>query len=123
MGAADMISVWVRSTIVQLATPDDMRGRVSAVHMLFVGTSNEFGDFRARTVDFEQDVNAVALMIDFISKLPAAHHFRLGNAAALIGDDLLRRFREAHHLGIFSVRINNKNYFVRSFFCHSNPPS
>jgi MFS family permease len=50
MGAADMISVWVRSTIVQLATPDDMRGRVSAVHMLFVGTSNEFGDFRAGAV-------------------------------------------------------------------------
>jgi MFS family permease len=50
MGAADMISVWVRSTIVQLATPDDMRGRVSAVHMLFVGASNEFGDFRAGAV-------------------------------------------------------------------------
>jgi MFS family permease len=50
MGAADMISVWVRSTIVQLGTPDDMRGRVSAVHMLFVGTSNEFGDFRAGVV-------------------------------------------------------------------------
>jgi len=50
MGAADMISVWVRSTVVQLATPDDMRGRVSAVHMLFVGTSNEFGDFRAGAV-------------------------------------------------------------------------
>jgi hypothetical protein len=50
MGAADMISVWVRSTIVQLATPDEMRGRVSAVHMLFVGTSNEFGDFRAGAV-------------------------------------------------------------------------
>ena len=50
MGAADMLSVWVRSTIVQLATPDDMRGRVSAVHMLFVGTSNEFGDFRAGLV-------------------------------------------------------------------------
>jgi MFS family permease len=50
MGAADMISVWVRSTIVQLGTPDDMRGRVSAVHMLFVGTSNELGDFRAGVV-------------------------------------------------------------------------
>jgi hypothetical protein len=50
MGAADMISVWVRSTIVQLGTPDDMRGRVSAVHMLFVGTSNELGDFRAGAV-------------------------------------------------------------------------
>jgi MFS family permease len=50
MGAADMLSVWVRSTIVQLGTPDDMRGRVSAVHMLFVGTSNELGDFRAGVV-------------------------------------------------------------------------
>jgi MFS family permease len=50
MGAADMISVWVRSTIVQLATPDEMRGRVSAVHMLFVGTSNELGDFRAGAI-------------------------------------------------------------------------
>ena len=50
MGAADMLSVWVRSTIVQLATPDGMRGRVSAVHMLFVGTSNELGDFRAGMV-------------------------------------------------------------------------
>jgi hypothetical protein len=47
MGAADMISVFVRSTVVQLGTPDDMRGRVSAVHMLFIGAANEFGDFRA----------------------------------------------------------------------------
>ena len=47
MGAADMMSVFVRSSIVQLATPDAMRGRVSAVHSLFVGTANELGDFRA----------------------------------------------------------------------------
>jgi hypothetical protein len=50
MGAADMVSVFVRSTVVQLATPDDMRGRVSAVHMLFVGASNELGEFRAGLV-------------------------------------------------------------------------
>jgi len=50
MGAADMLSVWVRSTIVQLGTPDEMRGRVSAVHTLFVGTSNELGDFRAGAI-------------------------------------------------------------------------
>lgn len=50
MGAADMISVYVRSTVVQLGTPDAMRGRVSAVHMLFVGASNELGDFRAGAV-------------------------------------------------------------------------
>jgi len=50
MGAADMVSVYVRSTVIQLGTPDDMRGRVSAVHMLFVGASNELGDFRAGAV-------------------------------------------------------------------------
>lgn len=47
MGMGDMMSVFVRNSIVQLATPDDMRGRVSAVYMLFVGASNELGDFRA----------------------------------------------------------------------------
>lgn len=46
-GAADMISVNIRSTLIQLATPDELRGRVSAVNMLFIGTSNEMGDFRA----------------------------------------------------------------------------
>ena len=49
-GAADMVSVFVRSSVVQLGTPDDMRGRVSAVHMLFVNSGNEFGDFRAGLV-------------------------------------------------------------------------
>jgi len=47
MGAADMMSVFVRASVVQLGTPDEMRGRVSAVHSLFVGTANELGDFRA----------------------------------------------------------------------------
>ena len=47
MGAADMLSVFVRSSIVQLGTPDELRGRVSSVYMLFVGAANEFGDFRA----------------------------------------------------------------------------
>jgi MFS family permease len=47
VGAADMVSVIVRSTVVQLATPDEMRGRVSAVNMLFIGASNEFGQFES----------------------------------------------------------------------------
>ncbi|MBZ5487347.1 MFS transporter [Halomonas aquamarina] len=46
-GAADMISVYVRTTVIQLATPDEMRGRVNAVNMLFIGSSNELGEFRA----------------------------------------------------------------------------
>ena len=48
-GAADMVSVYVRGALVQFATPDDMRGRVNAVNMLFIGSSNELGEFRAGT--------------------------------------------------------------------------
>jgi MFS family permease len=47
VGASDMISVIIRATLVQLATPDDMRGRVTAVDMIFIGTSNEFGQFES----------------------------------------------------------------------------
>lgn len=43
-GAADMISVNIRQTLIQLATPDAMRGRVSSVSMLFIGASNELGE-------------------------------------------------------------------------------
>jgi predicted MFS family arabinose efflux permease len=46
-GALDMVSIIVRQTMVQLATPDDMRGRVSAVNMIFVGASNEVGQFES----------------------------------------------------------------------------
>jgi MFS family permease len=47
IGATDMVSVIIRSTMVQLATPDEMRGRVSAVNMIFIGASNEFGQFES----------------------------------------------------------------------------
>ena len=47
VGASDMVSVVVRQTLVQLKTPSHMRGRVSAVNMLFIGTSNEFGEFES----------------------------------------------------------------------------
>jgi len=46
-GASDMISVIIRATLTQLATPDEMRGRVTAVDMIFIGTSNEFGQFES----------------------------------------------------------------------------
>ncbi|MDR3086621.1 MAG: MFS transporter [Azoarcus sp.] len=46
-GAADMVSVYIRGALVQFSTPDNMRGRVSAVNMLFIGSSNELGEFRA----------------------------------------------------------------------------
>jgi hypothetical protein len=47
MGAADMVSVYVRETLIQLWTPDQVRGRVNAVNGVFVGASNELGEFRA----------------------------------------------------------------------------
>ncbi|MEA2982990.1 MAG: hypothetical protein QOF09_4813 [Alphaproteobacteria bacterium] len=47
LGGADMISVVIRMTLIQLETTDDMRGRVSAVNSLFVIASNQLGDFRA----------------------------------------------------------------------------
>ena len=46
-GALDGVSVSIRHTIVQLATPDDMRGRVSAVNSMFIGSSNEIGEFES----------------------------------------------------------------------------
>jgi MFS family permease len=60
LGAGDALSVFVRATIVQLATPADMRGRVSAIHVLFVGCTNELGQFRA------------GLMASWLGAAPAA---------------------------------------------------
>ena len=47
LGAADVTSVVVRASLVQLETPDGMRGRVSAVNSLFIGTSNQLGQFES----------------------------------------------------------------------------
>ena len=47
LGASDMISVVIRQSLVQLQTPDHMRGRVSAVNSLFIGTSNQLGEFES----------------------------------------------------------------------------
>jgi MFS family permease len=50
LGASDMVSVVVRMTLVQLGTPDAVRGRVTAVNGLFIGASNQLGEFRAGTM-------------------------------------------------------------------------
>ena len=47
LGASDMVSVFVRQTLVQMETPDAMRGRVSAVNSVFIGASNELGEFES----------------------------------------------------------------------------
>ena len=51
-GAMDNVSVVVRHTLVQLLTPDEKRGRVSAVNSLFIGTSNELGGFESGVVAY-----------------------------------------------------------------------
>jgi len=50
LGAADTVSVVIRSSLVQLLTPEDMRGRVNAVNSLFIGTSNQLGEFESGIV-------------------------------------------------------------------------
>jgi hypothetical protein len=47
MGAGDMVSVYIRHLLVQLETPDAIRGRVSAVNAVFIGASNELGEFES----------------------------------------------------------------------------
>lgn len=47
LGASDMVSVVIRATLIQLDTPDALRGRVSAVNAVFIGTSNQLGDFES----------------------------------------------------------------------------
>jgi MFS family permease len=50
LGGADVVSVVIRSTLVQMRTPDEMRGRVAAVNMLFIGSSNQLGEFESGTL-------------------------------------------------------------------------
>src|SRR6202047_1004562 len=47
LGASDMVRVIIRATVIQVATPDEMRGRINAVDMLFIGVSNELGEFES----------------------------------------------------------------------------
>jgi MFS family permease len=61
-GAGDMVSIVVRQTLVQLETPEEMRGRVSAVNSTFIGASNQLGEFRAgATAALLGAVGAVAM--------------------------------------------------------------
>ena len=62
LGGADMVSVVTRGTLVQITTPDEMRGRVNAVEMIFIGASNEFGQFESGvTARWFGTVSAVVL--------------------------------------------------------------
>jgi MFS family permease len=87
IGAADMVSVYVRETLLQLWTPDEVRGRVNAVNMVFLGASNELGEFRA------------GFMAAWIGVVPAVVFGGVGAVAVAAGWALLfPQLRDARYL-------------------------
>ena len=87
MGAFDMVSVYVRETLLQLWTPDAVRGRVNAVNMVFVGASNELGEFRA------------GISAALIGTVPAVLVGGIGTVAvALLWAKWFPELRRARHL-------------------------
>jgi MFS family permease len=89
LGAADMVSVVIRQTLVQLETPDSMRGRVSAVNSLFVQASNQLGEFRA------------GLMAAWLGTIPTV---MIGGAGTLLVVLLGRKiFSELYRVDRFGV--------------------
>lgn len=87
MGAADMVSVYVRETLLQLWTPDHVRGRVNAVNMVFLGASNELGEFRA------------GFMAALIGTVPAVVFGGIGSiAVAFLWSRWFPQLRQARHL-------------------------
>jgi MFS family permease len=77
MGACDMVSVYVRETLMQLWTPDDVRGRVNAVNRVFIGASNELGEFRAGMVATLLSAKAAVVMGGVGTMLVAAAWARM----------------------------------------------
>ncbi|MES2624388.1 MAG: MFS transporter [Pseudomonadota bacterium] len=87
IGAADMVSVVVRETLLQLWTPDELRGRVNAVNMVFLGASNELGEFRA------------GFMAAWIGVVPAVVFGGIGAIAVAVGSVwLFPQLRDVRHL-------------------------
>jgi MFS family permease len=98
VGASDMVSVVVRSSLLQLATPPEMRGRVSAVNWLFIGASNEFGEFESGvTAQWWGAVKAVVIggIASMVVTTAAAGLFpQLRRADALTADSLMGAEKE-----------------------------
>jgi MFS family permease len=72
LGAADMVSVVVRATVIQAATPSEVRGRVSAVNLMFVGASNELGEFES------------GLLAEWLGTVPSVVFGGLGTLAVVL---------------------------------------
>jgi MFS family permease len=98
VGASDMVSVVIRSSILQLATPPGMRGRVSAVNWLFIGASNEFGEFESGlTAHWWGAVRAVVIggVASMVVTASASGLFpRLRRANQLTAESLMEADRE-----------------------------
>jgi MFS family permease len=94
MGAADMVSVVIRSTLVQLQTPNEMRGRVGAVNSIFIGASNQLGEF-------ESGVTA-----ELLGVVPAVVVGGIGTL--LVVAIWLRLFPELYHWGSTGDKTSNK---------------
>jgi hypothetical protein len=98
LGAADAFSMYIRSNLVQIVTPDDKRGRVSAVNGIFIGASNELGQFESGITAawwgvvpavLVGGVGTIVIAVVFAFVFPA-----LRRVDSLDPDDLVRRYRE-----------------------------
>jgi MFS family permease len=91
LGAADMISVYVRSSLVQINTPDDKRGRVASVSTLFISASNELGEFQsgfaARLLGATESVVIGGVAAVIITLLWAKWYPELRNVDKLVPDE------------------------------------
>jgi len=98
LGAADSVSVFIRNNLVQIITPDNMRGRVSAVSAVFIGASNELGELESGvTAHFWGVVPAViigGIGTVFISGLFAMVFPQLREVDSLNHDDLVRKYQK-----------------------------
>jgi len=99
MGLADSVSVFVRQNLVQIITPDEMRGRVSAVTAVFIGASNELGEFESGvTAHWWGTVPAV--LVGGAATVTVAVSFawlfpKLRQVDSLEPDELIRKYRDA----------------------------
>jgi MFS family permease len=91
LGASDMVSVYVRSILIQINTPDDKRGRVASVSTLFISASNELGEFQsgfaARLLGVTESVVIGGIAAVLVTLIWAKNYPQLRNADKLVPDE------------------------------------
>jgi MFS family permease len=90
LGASDMVSVYVRQTLIQINTPDDKRGRVASVSTLFISASNELGEFQsgfaARLLGVKESVIIGGIAAVLVTLIWAKNYPQLRHADKLVPD-------------------------------------